>query len=237
MNKAAALTFPPLMWGEAATGSAIGHAARRAALGCDAGLVTYILSATEVQAALVFAPEVPLSEAMTMLPLCGVGLQNALGALAPPEVAVHLEWDGGIRVNGASCGRFSVLSATQDPKAVPDWLVVGWTMPLLPDSEDPGIAPDKTALYVEGCADVMPDTLVEAWARHTLNWINRWEDEGARPLHAEWRGLAEGVGEETARGAHAGTYLGVDETFGMLLRDGDTTHLIPLTDLLQETAP
>ena len=91
------LTFPPLMWGEAATDAALDHAARRAALGCDAGLVSYILGADRVEAALVFAPEVPLSQAMTMLPLCGVGFQNALGALAPPEVAVHLDWDGGIR--------------------------------------------------------------------------------------------------------------------------------------------
>lgn len=235
MNAPTDLTFPPLMWGEPASDTALGHAARRAALGCDAGLIAYKLAATQVEAALVFAPEVPLSQAMTMLPLCGVGLQNALGALAPPEVAVHLDWDGGIRVNGASCGGFSVLSSTSDPTEIPDWLVVGWTMPLLPETEDPGVSPDKTALYVEGCADVMPDRLVESWARHTLNWINRWEDEGARPLHAEWRGLAHGVGEDITRGAHSGTFLGVDETFGMLVRDGETTHLIPLTDLLQET--
>ncbi len=227
------LTFPPLMWGEAATESALDHAARRAALGCDAGLVSYILGADQVEAALVFAPEVPLREAMTMLPLCAVGFQNALGALAPPEVAVHLEWDGGIRVNGASCGGFGVLSATTNPDEVPDWIAVGWSLPLLPIDPETGTNPDKTALFVEGCADVEPRALVEAWARHTLNWIARWEHEGARPLAAEWRGLAYGIGEVTTRGTLNGTFLGVDEGFGMLLRDEDTTHLIPLTALLE----
>ena len=111
----AALTFPPLMSGEATASDAIGHAARRATLGCDAGLVAYSLGASRVEAALVFAPEVPLSRAMAMLPLCGVGFQNALGALAPPEVAVHLEWDGGLRINGAACGTMSGLSNTHDP--------------------------------------------------------------------------------------------------------------------------
>ncbi len=238
MTETRALTFPPLMWGEPATDEALGHAARRAALGCDAGLISYILGATRVEAALVIAPEVPLAQAMTMLPLCGVGFQNALGALAPPEVAVHLEWDGGIRVNGAACGGFRVLSATDDPQAVPDWLVVGWTMPLIPETDETGADPDKTALYAEGCADVMPDTLVEAWARHTLNWINRWESDGTRALHAEWRGLAHGIGEPATYGTLSGTFLGVDENFGMLLRDDETTHLIPLTDLLnEETRP
>ncbi|MEM9271066.1 MAG: DUF4444 domain-containing protein [Pseudomonadota bacterium] len=233
----AGLIFPPLMWGEAATGEALGHAARRAALGCDAGLVSYLLAADRVEAALVFAPEVPLSRAMSMLPVCGVGLQNALGALAPPEVAVHLEWDGGIRINGASCGRFSVLSATQDPTAQPDWLVIGWAMPLIPDRAEMGEAPETTALYAEGCADIAPPALVEAWARHTLNWIKRWEDEGPRALAAEWRGLVHGVGEDAVQGSKKGTFLGVDEDFGMLLRDHEATHVIPLTELLEETAP
>lgn len=228
------LTFPPLMWGEPATDTALDHAARRAALGCDAGLVSYILGADRVEAALVFAPEVPLAEAMTMLPLCGVGFQNALGALAPPEVAVHLEWDGAIRINGAGCGGFRALSATADPGQVPDWLVVGWVLPLLPIDAETGMNPDKTALFVEGCADVEPSALVEAWARHTLNWLSRWEDEDARPLAAEWRGLAHGIGEEVRVGPLSGTFLGVDESFGMLLRDEETTHLVPLTSVLED---
>ena len=234
---ASELIFPPLMRGEPAQGDALSHAARRATLGCDAGLVAYLLAPAHIEAALVFAPEVPLRRAMAMLPLCAVGFQNALGALAPPEVAVHLEWTGGLRINGAACGALRVLSATQDPDAVPDWLVVGFSLPLLPQGDDPGQTPDQTALYAEGCADVDPPTLIEAWARHTLNGITRWEDDGPRALHAEWRGLAHGIGEPVTRGALSGTFLGVDEDFGMLLRAGDTTHLIPLTTLLTETPP
>lgn len=89
------LTLPPLMQDEATHGDALDHAVMRAASGCDAGLVVHDLRQDRVQAALVLAPEVPLADAVTMLPLCGVGFQNALGALAPPEVAVHLGWDGG----------------------------------------------------------------------------------------------------------------------------------------------
>ncbi|MGR3491347.1 MAG: DUF4444 domain-containing protein [Shimia sp.] len=227
------LTVPPLMWGEEAPGDPLSHAARRATLGCDAGLIAYTLGSAKVEAAMVFAPEVPLRQAMTMLPLCGIGFQNALGALAPPEVAIHLTWDGGILVNGAACGGLRVVASDADPDAVPEWLVVGLTVPLLPPSEDGGATPDQTALYSEGCADVQPPTLIEAWARHTLNWITRWEAEGTRALHAEWRGLAHGVGEDATQSGLTGTFLGVDEDFGMLLRTPDTTRAIPLTDLLE----
>lgn len=228
--------FPPLMAGEAVTGAEdpFRTACMKAALGCDAGLVVYNLGASRMRAALVFAPEVTLKAAMAMLPACGVGLQNALGALAPPEVAVHLEWQGGIRVNGARCGGFRVAASDRDPQAVPDWLVVGFELPLWPESDDPGTTPDRTALYAEGCADVAAPDLLESWARHTLNWIARWEDEGVRPLHEAWRGLAEGMGEAVTVFGRTGTFVGVDEHFGLLLRDDATTHLIPATRLLED---
>jgi biotin-(acetyl-CoA carboxylase) ligase len=229
------LSFPPLMWGEEVSEDAMGHAARRATLGCDAGLVAYVLGPSELEAALVLTPEVPLTEAMVMLPLCGVGFQNALGALAPPEVAVHLDWAGGIHVNGARCGQLNAMASGDDPDAVPDWLVIGVRIPLMPARDDMGVVPDETALYAEGCADVQPPRLAEAFARHTLNWITRWESDGARVLHSEWRGLAHGIGEPLTFQGRTGTFLGVDENFGMLLRDdaGDTA-LVPLTRLLED---
>ncbi|MCL6282638.1 DUF4444 domain-containing protein [Ruegeria sp. 2012CJ41-6] len=236
MSDVADVTFPPLMWGEEAPGSAFDHAIMRATLGCDAGLIAYKLGAAEMEAALVFAPEVPLGQAMTMLPLCGVGLQNALGALAPPEVAVHLDWWGGIRLNGARCGRFRARASDTDPESIPDWLVIGFNLPLIPATRETGQTPDETTLFAEVCADVAPPALLEAWARHTLNWLSRWEDEGVAPVHAEWRGLALGIGEDVRNRSLTGTFRGVDEAFGMLLRDDDTTHLIPLTTVLEGPA-
>ncbi|MGH1412545.1 MAG: DUF4444 domain-containing protein [Pelagimonas sp.] len=232
----AELQFPPLLSGEACDSDAFETACQRAIMGCDAGLICYHLGNSTLEAALVFAPEVPLRKAMAMLPLCGIGFQNALGALAPPEVAVHLEWAGGIQVNGASCGAFRTMASDDAPDAIPEWLVVGFTLPLWPQSDTPGDHPDQTALYSEGCADVQAPALLEAWSRHTLNWISRWEEEGTRPLHAEWRGLAHGVGEDAAQDGHTGTFLGVDEDFGMLLRDDADTHLIPLTRLLENAS-
>ncbi len=229
------LIFPPLLWGEQTDSGAFDHACLRATMGCESGMIAYSLGHSVLEAALVFAPEVPLAKAMAMLPVCGVGFQNALGALAPPEVAVHLEWDGGIRINGATCGRFRVLASDADEKAVPDWLVVGFTLPLLPSDDRPGEHPDRTSLFAEGCADVDPGALIEAWARHTLHWIARWEEDSGRSLHAEWRGLAHGVGEPTTRAGSSGTFLGVDEDFGMLLRNDSDTRIIPLTTLLEDT--
>jgi biotin-(acetyl-CoA carboxylase) ligase len=228
-------SFPPLLSGQAVDGQVdpFEKACALAALGCDGGVVVHNVSVNELRAAIVFAPEVVLQDAMAMLPVCGVGFQNALGALAPPEVAVHLQWDGGILVNGASCGAFRVAASGDDPDAVPDWLVVGVQVPLWDLGEDAGAMPDQTSLYAEGCAEVDATQLLESWAKHMLVWINRWSDEGTKPVHTEWLGLVHGVGEVTELYGQSGTFLGVDERFGMLLRDGDETHLFPLTKLLE----
>ncbi len=234
------LSFPPLFHGQTVDDGIdpFGKACAQAALGCDAGLIVYNIRFDRLAAAIVFAPEVPLEDAMAMLPACGIGFQNALGALAPPEVGVYLTWDGGILVNGAACGHLRVAAATSDPKAEPDWLVVGLEVPLIPEDPDaPGATPDQTSLFEEGCVDVSPPRLLESWTRHTLVWINRWSEEGPRPLHAEWRGLAHDMGEEIAldhpNGRLNGTFVGIDERFGMLLRQGEDTRLVPLSDLVK----
>ena len=203
-----------------------------AVAGTDAGLVPYSITEDTLSAAIIFAPEVVLEDAMAMLPACGVGFQNALGSLAPPEVAVHLEWTGEIRINGARCGKLNVAASPCDADTEPDWLVVGIDLTLHLPEDAPGKNPQYTALYEEGGAEMDAKLLLEAWVRHTLYWINRWSDEGRAPLHAEWRGLAYDMGEEVEFLGTTGTFLGIDERFGALVRSDENTQLIPLSGLL-----
>ena len=230
-------SFPPLFSGLAVESQVdpFDKACAEAARGCDAGLVVHDLGANLLRAALVFAPDVELVDAMAMLPLCGVGFQNALGALGPPEVAVHLEWAGGLRINGASCGTLRVAASSSNPKAEPDWMVIGLELPLWPETDTPGDIPEQTALYAEGCADVNAMELLESWVKHTLVGINTWTEDGVKTLHKDWRGLSHGIGENITMNEISGTFLGVDEQFGMLIRAADTTHLVPLTYLLEGT--
>jgi BirA family transcriptional regulator, biotin operon repressor / biotin---[acetyl-CoA-carboxylase] ligase len=234
-------SFPPLIRGVAVTGAIdpFVKACAMAALGCDSGVLVHNLAPDRLRAAIVFAPEVPLEQAMSALATCGVAFQTALGALAPPEVAVHLTWVGDILVNGAACGRLRATASGNDPQAVPDWLVIGAELQLVPATQDePGLTPERTSLYQEGCGEVSPVRLLENWSRHILVWINSTEVDGPGPLHREWRGLVHGIGD-TTRLQHdgqnvSGTFLGVDENFGMLLRQGEDTRLIPLTARLEK---
>ncbi|QJF51762.1 biotin/lipoate--protein ligase family protein [Roseobacter ponti] len=227
--------FPPLFTAMATAGAdPLAAACAEARKGCDAGLVTWDISPALLRAAIVLAPEVPLREAMIMLPVCGIGFQNALGALAPPEVSVHLGWSGALLVNGGTCGQLTPVASAKDPDAEPDWLVIGLEVTLSREEEDTGLTPDETDLFTEGCSEIEAADLLEAWVRHTLVWINRWSEDGTRPVHSEWQGLAQGLNEETTAEGHTGTFLGVDESFGMLLQSGESTTIIPLTTTLRD---
>lgn len=229
--------FPPLFSGVDADGSDPFALACAQAVGvCDAGLVTYDLAHDRLRAAMVFAPEVPLGNAACMLPLCGIGFQNALGALAPPEVAVHLGWSGEIYLNGGRCGALNMAASAPDPDAVPDWLVIGLSLDLWPASEEAGLTPDITALYAEGCTDVDAVTLLEAWVRHTLVALNTWAEDGPARLHQDWIGVAYGRDTEISVAGQRGTFVGLDENLGLLLKTDGQSHLIPLTALLTEPA-
>lgn len=230
------LSFPPLFRGEAAPFGVdpFAKAVSRAALGCDPGLIVHNQGGETLVAALVLAPDAPLEDAMAMVFATGLGFSDALGALAPPEVGIHLEWPDRIRVNGALCGRIRAAAATRDASALPDWLVVGIEISIrLPSGTEPGADPDRTALSEEGCVEVEPYRLLESWSKHTLVWINHWLDEGMRRLHAEWRSKAHGMGEDVRIGEEAGTFVGLDDKGGMLLRQDHETRLIPLSSMLE----
>ena len=144
---------------------------------------------------------------------------------------MQLGWQGEIYVNGGRCGELA-MAAPGPLEAEPDWLVVGLTLKLWPASEETGLTPDETALYAEGCADIDPVILLEAWIRHTLVGINAWSDDGMKALHREWSGLAYGLDDEVEVAGQKGVFVGLDENLGLLLKQSDTTQLIPLTTTL-----
>lgn len=236
----AAPLFPPLLKG-LATGPANPFvvAISEAEKGVDSGLFTWSLSPERLRAAIVLAPEVPLEKAMAAFCACAVGIQNAMGAHAPPETAVHLDWTGGIRVNGGHVGGLHVAASTRNPEAEPDWMVVGLELTLsLPDNLEPGETPDWTSLLQEGFAEIDPSLLLEAWSRHSMLRLNALDDaKGRAELHKTWSGLAWRMGDEINLPMdgthHTGTFLGVDENFGMLLKLGQKAHLIPLSKILE----
>lgn len=227
-------SFPPLLHGMLAAGDPFAAALDDLA-GAEAepGRVYYAVRDDALHAALVLAPEMPLADAMGALIAVQLGLSDALGALAPPEVAVQTGWPDRLLVNGGVCGRYRVAASGNDPAAEPDWLVVGLEVDILPAADiDPGLQPDSTTLYGEGCSEVTSIDLIEAWSRHMMGWLHTFMSEGVAPLHAAWTGKCAGLGEDVTL-PEPGRFLGLDEKAGMILRRATGDAILPLTDMLE----
>lgn len=227
----AAIEFPPLLSGHAVAGDAFAMACA-AADQADPGTVFYSPDEATMRAALTLAPETPLSEAIGVSFAASLGLNDALGSLAPPEVAVHLAWPDRFRVNGALCGRLLARASTLDVSAVPDWLVIGVEMPLTSQSTgEPGQTPEDTCLHAEGCGAITAPDLIEAWARHMMNWLHIYLTDGFAELHEDWRAKAWGLGEDI-QSPEPGEFIGLDEQGGIILKTKNCTRIFPLTDML-----
>ena len=226
------IDFPPLLTGRAVADDPF-EVACATAPEAEPGTVFYSPEPDRMRAAIVLAPEVPLREAVGVSFAVSLGLNDALGTLAPPEVGVHLEWPDRILVNGARAGRLRMAASTGDPDAEPDWLAVGVELAIRPVSaEAPGLTPDETCLHEEGCGEIGTPDLVEAWARHMMNWLHIYLTDGFAELHEEWRAKAHGLGAEVDY-PEWGRFVGLDEWGGMILTEGGVTRILPLSRMME----
>lgn len=176
------IALPPLMRADAGP-NPLTRAAQMARAGTDAGLLCWSDEGGRLDAALVLVPDGPAGPALA----AGmVALRDALGVLAPPEMAVTGTWDGIIRVEGAAAGGVELY-------AHPPWAILRLQIDLMPQNDgEPGTAPDRTALWLEGCGDITAPDLLSAFARHVLFHLSRLEDDQTG-LFRDWHAMLGGA--------------------------------------------
>ena len=195
----------------------------------DAGLVIFDLAADRLRAAIVFAPDLTLADAAVILPICGVGLQNAIGALGPPEVSVHFGWDG----IGLCQWRALWRVAHSSIPARRTLSQIGWSL-----TSHYRFGPKVTR---QVCSRIKQRSMPKAVPKSTR--FRSWRPGSAihllgsihGPTAVRPKSTANGKGWHMVlrRGVTAGnltgTYVGLDDRLGLLLKIDDTTTLIPLT--------
>ncbi len=230
------LNIPPLLLAMPAL-PADGDALEQAVVDCKAGTAEVgsfylVASQARLDLAVVLGPEVEPQRCWEMLFLTAVAFGDAVGAIAPPELAVHYRWPGAIHVNGAAAGRVRLaMSPERDEAGAPLWLAVGLVAAVQPEDEgaEPGVYLDRTTLANEGAVDLTVKEWAEAFARHLLVWIHTWEDSGFRQIHQNWWGRhdpkATRFSWEFEGQRLSGRPIGLDE-HGSLLVEGDEGTLL-----------
>jgi BirA family transcriptional regulator, biotin operon repressor / biotin---[acetyl-CoA-carboxylase] ligase len=208
--------------------------------GADAGTVLWSIGQDVCACAVVLAPEQPREQSLPIVLVAMLGLADGLGALLPPAVAVTFGWPDRVEVNGALVGGVRCASApTEDPEAVPDWLATGFHIAMRgpwSNPQSPGDRP-RTSLAEEGCGEVSAIDLLEEFGRHFLSWINRWQEEGMRPVQQAWLRRATGLGKEVevrvGQQVRTGIFEGLGETGAMRLVKGGVAQTIALDEAVR----
>ncbi|HEX6957835.1 MAG TPA: biotin/lipoate--protein ligase family protein [Ferrovibrio sp.] len=182
-------SFPPGYVAQSCISDAFEGACRAAAdEGAEDGRLLWRESGNRCEAAVVLRPLDPVEVALTLAYVAMLGLHDGLAAEVPPETPLSVDWPDRLLVNEACIGGIRIAHGPLVEKAgladVPDWLVVGIAVQLAGgvDEDLPGIELEYTNLREEGCGDVTASALVEAFSRHLLHWIDRWQEEGFEPV-------------------------------------------------------
>lgn len=221
-----ALSLPPLYRGlvlEGAAGGARAEACRMAAAGAEAATLLWRPDADRLDCAVVLRPEEKAAQVLPVVLVAALALSDAIGTVGPPAVATDLVWPASVRVNGGLVGGVTVdLDAGVGLQDVPAWAVVAAEIRIAPEAGiEGGERPDVTCLVAEGFAGVGARPLAEAFARHLLVWMDRWEEQDLAPIARHWLHRA------TARHRDTVLMLGPELIAGTVesLDDAGSLHL------------
>jgi hypothetical protein len=186
------LSLPPVFEAVHVTADAFTAARGLAVGGGDAG--TLVVAALDpgtawLEVAVILEPDRPAADCFPALPIAMLAMADALAALGPPLKTIGFSWPDRLLLDGAELGRARLALPKPSAEPLPAWLVAAimlrWRFES--GSDEPGRTPDRTALLEEGFGAVTPAAIVEAFARHLLFWVGRWQEDGLAEATSHYR--------------------------------------------------
>lgn len=218
------------------------EAMRRAAVGADSGL--WIVADEQTQgrgrsgrswqspagnlhASLLLELGCAPRTAQQLSLVAGVAAIDALSEHAhgsPIARRLRLKWPNDILLDGAKLGGILIESTTLGLRQIG---VVGIGINLA--SAPPGVGRAATHFGTLG-PTLAPDAVLPGLAGAMQNWLATWrEGEGFEAVRRAWLERAGPAGEpisvNTGTGSISGTFLGLDETGALVLRDAEGSEL------------
>jgi BirA family transcriptional regulator, biotin operon repressor / biotin---[acetyl-CoA-carboxylase] ligase len=184
--------------------------------------------------ALLLESEGSFEESAPVAIAAAVAIGDAIGALAPPVVAITNAWPDRVEVNGGLVG--GVCLQSLEPEAAGRLILQVEVLISTATEYEPGERPDLTSLAEEGCGEITAVLLLESFSRHFLSCLHRWQEDGFAPLRLTWlaRGPRPGVvidvniDDNTIRGR----FKDLDSVGGLILDSDGVERRLSLVEAL-----
>ena len=203
----------------------------------ETGTVLYSENPEYVEVAIILSPEIPKIKCNQMLNIMMVASGDAIGALAPPEVAVTYAFPGFIFLNRGEAGLVKVeIAPSNDDQSIPDWMVVGLKLRLNNNIEinENEINADVTSLADEGGGYVSRTRAIESLSRHFLAWVSQWEDEGFKPVTEVWNKRREETKVVTLKSGQEVSWVGLDENGLAIVKSNAQELFLSPIDIIEQ---
>jgi len=203
----------------------------------ETGTVLYSENPEYVEVAIILSPEIPKIKCNQMLYIMMVASGDAIGALAPPEVAVTYAFPGFIFLNRGEDGLVKVeIAPSNDDQSIPDWMVVGLKLRLNNNIEinENEINADVTSLADEGGGYVSRTRAIESLSRHFLAWVSQWEDEGFKPVTEVWNKRREETKVVTLKSGQEVSWVGLDENGLAIVKSNAQEVFLSPIDIIEQ---
>ena len=203
----------------------------------ETGTVLYSENPEYVEVAIILSPEIPKIKCNQMLYIMMVASGDAIGALAPPEVAVTYAFPGFIFLNRGEAGLVKVeIAPSNDDQSIPDWMVVGLKLRLNNNIEinENEINADVTSLADEGGGYVSRTRAIESLSRHFLAWVSQLEDEGFKPVTEVWNKRREETKVVTLKSGQEVSWVGLDENGLAIVKSNAQELFLSPIDIIEQ---
>jgi BirA family biotin operon repressor/biotin-[acetyl-CoA-carboxylase] ligase len=162
-----------------------------------------------------------------------VGAGAAIAEVAPPMTDLKYRWPNEVLVNGATTALVRLAWDAGDP---PVWLVVALYVNVIHYPDAAGLT--ATSLRAEAIDEATDASLLQAYARHFLAWINRWSDDGFGPIRKAWLQRADGLTRpikvELASGVLEARFLDVDPDGSLIVEEATgPQRVLPIAEAFQ----
>lgn len=171
---------------------------------------------------LVLRPEVTLTTALELTLVAQVALGSAVAELVSPMTELRYRWPNDILLSRAKAAGLNVAAGPLHD-GIPEWLVVTANVNVTHRPEALGFA--AASLRTEGDCAADAQSLLGAFTRQFLAWVNRWAEDGLAAIRRAWLQRPDGIGEAcrlaTATGLVEATLLDLGPQGEAVLRLGD----------------
>jgi len=192
----------------------------------DVGTVFYSMNDDNgiLSIAVTLGPEVDKAKAFQVHYLMMLGLSDALGALAPPEIEIAHLWPNFMFMNRGLMGKIVLIDSGEDSQQIPSWMVAGVQLRMKVEAKKFHETIEATSFEDEGASFLSNVRIIEAISRHFLSWLNTWQNEGFKPVHQVWvERIVDKISVNDACDNIDGNWVGLDES-GLGLFKSDQKH-------------